>query len=176
MRVPPSLAYGERGEPTRGIPGSATLIVSAELVDIAPAASDNFLIRRKKAGTGPVIRNGQAGHFHYTGVLAEGDDAGLQFDSSRMPDRPKFVTKVGPMGSVIEGWKKGLQGMRVGEIRWLKIPPELGYGSQDQGLIPPNSTLIFEVELMGIEPGAAGAVGGGVPRRASGSPRGIEIK
>ena len=83
---------------------------------------------------------------HYTGRLQDGS----VFDSSLNPGRDPFRFTVGAK-QVIEGWDQGLMGMRVGEKRKLTIPPELGYGNRDMGVIPSNSTLIFEVELLEVE-------------------------
>ena len=82
---------------------------------------------------------------HYTGTLEDG----TKFDSSRDRGQP-FEFAIG-VGQVIKGWDEGLMGMKVGGKRKLTIPPELGYGSRDNGPIPANSTLIFEIDLIGIE-------------------------
>ena len=82
---------------------------------------------------------------HYTGYLTDG----TKFDSSVGGD--PIVFPLGT-GSVIEGWDEGLQGMKVGEKRRLIIPPQLGYGARGAGgVIPPNATLIFDVELMDVQ-------------------------
>ena len=73
-----------------------------------------------------------------------------KFDSSLNPGRTPFRFTVGA-GQVIKGWDEGLMGMKVGGKRKLTIPPELGYGSRDNGPIPANSTLIFDIDLLGIE-------------------------
>lgn len=84
---------------------------------------------------------------HYTGKLTNG----AVFDSSRKGDDAKpFKFNLGK-GEVIKGWDEGVAGMKIGEKRVLTIPPELGYGAQGAGdRIPPNSTLVFDVELIGI--------------------------
>ncbi len=82
----------------------------------------------------------------YTGKLEDGK----VFDSSKNPGRDPFRFTVGA-GQVIKGWDEGIVGMKVGGKRKLTIPPEMGYGSRDMGVIPPNSTLIFEVDLLEIE-------------------------
>lgn len=84
---------------------------------------------------------------NYTGKLEDG----TIFDSSKSPGREPFVFTLG-VGMVIKGWDEGFNGMRVGGKRTLTIPPEMGYGAQGAGgIIPPNATLIFEVELLGVE-------------------------
>ncbi len=98
-----------------------------------------------EAGTGDIPEKGDILVVHYTGTLEDGS----KFDSSRDRDKP-FEFPLG-MGRVIRGWDEGFSSMRVGDKRRLIIPPELGYGSRDMGRIPPNSTLIFDVELLEIK-------------------------
>lgn len=99
-----------------------------------------------KEGSGPGAQNGQTIKVHYTGTLTDGK----VFDSS-IPRGEPFTLKLGA-GQVIPGWELGLLGMKVGEKRRLTIPPELAYGKDGfPGVIPPNATLIFEVELLAIE-------------------------
>jgi|SRR3989338_811584 len=95
-------------------------------------------------GTGDIAEDGNFVHVHYRGTLPDG----TEFDSSYKRGVP-FGFELGK-GRVIQGWDLGVLGMRVGERRRLTIAPELGYGDRDLGTIPPNSTLIFEVELMDV--------------------------
>ncbi len=100
-------------------------------------------------GTGDVARAGQRVSVHYTGWLYENGQQGGKFDSSKDRGQP-FVFPLGA-GHVIKGWDEGVQGMAVGGTRRLVIPPELGYGARGAGgVIPPNATLLFEVELLAV--------------------------
>ncbi len=101
-------------------------------------------------GTGPAPKPGQICSVHYTGWLYENGAKGKKFDSSVDRGKP-FAFRIGGH-QVIEGWDEGVATMKVGGKRLLIIPPSLGYGSQDVGggLIPANSTLVFEVELLGV--------------------------
>jgi FKBP-type peptidyl-prolyl cis-trans isomerase FkpA len=108
--------------------------------------------RDLKVGTGAVAQLGQSVTVHYTGWLQNADGSrGNKFDSSRDHGQP-FVFGLG-QGQVIKGWDEGVQGMKIGGQRRLVIPSVLGYGARNVGggLIPPNSTLIFEVELLKTE-------------------------
>jgi len=104
------------------------------------------------AGTGDAARSGQQVSVHYTGWLHDPSVAngrGKKFDSSKDRGQP-FRFALGA-GQVIGGWDEGVQGMQTGGTRVLLIPPELGYGARGAGgVIPPNATLVFEVELLSI--------------------------
>jgi FKBP-type peptidyl-prolyl cis-trans isomerase FkpA len=105
------------------------------------------------AGTGPEARKGMTVRVHYTGWLydaAAADRRGRKFDSSRDGNSP-FEFRLGA-GEVISGWDEGVAGMKVGGTRVLTIPPAMGYGARGAGgVIPPNATLVFEVELLGVQ-------------------------
>lgn len=117
-------------------------------------AGPQLLTEDLRPGIGDLARSGMQLIVHYTGWLYEPGALGYRgrkFDSSRDRGQP-FTFNLGE-GRVIKGWEVGLVGMQVGGLRRLVIPPELAYGSRSvgNGLIPPNSTLVFEVELLGVE-------------------------
>ena len=108
--------------------------------------ADDLVIETLRPGTGAEAKNGDNVTVHYVGTLTDGK----KFDSPR--DRGKgFPFQLGA-GRVIKGWEQGVLGMKVGELRKLTIPPHLAYGERGfPGAIPPNSTLIFEVELLEVK-------------------------
>ncbi|MAA98219.1 MAG: peptidylprolyl isomerase [Stappia sp.] len=110
------------------------------------ASADSLKIRDLVVGTGDEAVNGAMVTVHYDGYLMDG----TKFDSSRDRGEP-FSFPLGG-GRVIQGWDRGVAGMKVGGMRELVIPPELAYGSRGAGgVIPPNATLRFEVELLGVD-------------------------
>jgi FKBP-type peptidyl-prolyl cis-trans isomerase FkpA len=101
-------------------------------------------------GTGEEAQSGQQVTVHYTGWLYNNGTKGAKFDSSKDRNDP-FEFGLG-RGQVIRGWDEGVQGMKVGGTRVLVIPPQLGYGARGAGgVIPPNATLTFEVELLDVK-------------------------
>jgi FKBP-type peptidyl-prolyl cis-trans isomerase FkpA len=100
-----------------------------------------------RVGNGEVAKEGSHVRVHYTGWLTNGK----KFDSSVDAGKP-FDFTIGN-GEVIKGWEEGVAGMRVGGKRQLRIPPDLGYGAEGTpgGPIPPNATLIFDVQLLGVQ-------------------------
>lgn len=106
--------------------------------------------RDTQVGTGASPKTGQTCVMHYTGWLRENGAKGRKFDSSLDRGQP-FEFPIG-MGHVIKGWDEGVATMKIGGKRTLVIPPELGYGARGAGgVIPPNATLIFDVELLAIK-------------------------
>ena len=115
----------------------------------ATTTPSGLIINDTLAGTGKTAAAGQKVSVHYTGWLFFGGERGKKFDSSVDRGTP-FEFALGA-GQVIKGWDEGVQGMKVGGTRTLTIPPNLGYGSRGAGgVIPPNATLIFDVELLEI--------------------------
>ena len=112
--------------------------------------SSGLQITDTTVGTGATPKTGQTCVMHYTGWLYENGNKGAKFDSSLDRGEP-FAFRLGE-GQVIKGWDEGVAGMKVGGKRTLIIPPELGYGARGAGgLIPPNATLIFDVELIAVK-------------------------
>lgn len=107
--------------------------------------ASGLIIDDLTVGEGDTATAGRRVTVHYTGWLTDG----TKFDSSKDRNEP-FVFPLGGR-RVIAGWDEGVQGMKVGGVRKLTIPPELGYGARGAGgVIPPNATLVFEVELLGV--------------------------
>ena len=107
--------------------------------------ASGLVIEELEVGTGETAVAGRMVSVHYTGWLTDG----RKFDSSK--DRNDPFNFPLAAGHVIRGWDEGVQGMRVGGVRKLTIPPHLGYGARGAGgVIPPNATLVFEVELLEI--------------------------
>ena len=107
--------------------------------------TDKLEIVDHKVGEGAEAKAGQMVTVHYTGTLTDGS----KFDSSKDRNQP-FQFKLGA-GHVIKGWDQGVAGMKIGGVRKLTVPSDLGYGPRGSGPIPPNATLVFEVELLGVQ-------------------------
>ncbi len=156
--IPPDLALGEAGG--NGIPPNATVVMEIELVEVREPAKmtevdeEDYTTTESGLkyydlveGDGDMPETGQTVVVHYTGWLEDG----TQFDSSLNRGTP-FTFTLG-QGSVIAGWDEGVATMKVGGKRQLVIPSDLAYGDQGSGgTIPPGATLIFEVELLDIQP------------------------
>ena len=110
-----------------------------------PADAQQLKVEDIKVGTGAPAVAGKTVTAHYTGTLTDG----TKFDSSKDRGRP-FSFRLGG-GQVIRGWDEGVVGMREGGVRKLTVPPHMGYGDRAAGKIPPNSTLVFEIELIKVE-------------------------
>ncbi len=128
-------------------PQTSTNNTSNTVMDNLQTTPSGLKYKILKEGTGKTPQRGQTAVVHYTGTL----ENGTKFDSSRDRNSP-FQFRVG-VGQVIKGWDEGLMLMKEGERRLLVIPPELGYGARGVGgVIPPNATLIFDVELLKVSP------------------------
>ncbi len=138
----PAMGYGERETPK--IPANSTLIFEVEMVAIPDVQKTDVTV-----GAGAPAESGDIVQVHYTGWLMKDGVKGEKFDSSLDRGSP-FEFQL-DAGRVIPGWDLGVKGMKVGGKRTLTIPPELGYGDRDLGVIPPNSTLNFDVELLGVQ-------------------------
>jgi FKBP-type peptidyl-prolyl cis-trans isomerase len=134
---------------------SANSVLGTSAISIQPAtpteampanSSAKLQIVDEKVGTGNAVKSGDTVEINYVGSLLNG----TIFDSTAKHGGQPFTTQIG-VGQVIKGWDEGIIGMKVGGKRKLVIPPSLGYGAQTVGSIPANSTLIFQVELVGIK-------------------------
>lgn len=136
VSVAPSKAYGDKKMDTQSQAGEKTTL-------------SGLKYRDTKVGTGAKAESGKAVVVHYTGWLNDNGQHGKKFDSSKDRNEP-FEFNLGA-GQVIKGWDEGVAGMQVGGSRTLIIPPDLGYGARGAGgVIPPNATLIFDVELLAV--------------------------
>ncbi len=134
-----------------------SLIAGAAFIAMTAAANAEIVTlpsglryQDEVVGTGPEPKAGQQVTVQYTGWLDEGGKKGTKFDSSRDRNQP-FSFPLGA-GQVIKGWDEGVATMKTGGKRTLIIPPALGYGARGAGgVIPPNATLIFDVELLGAK-------------------------
>lgn len=143
------------GEEAAEAQGEAISTVRSDSRDAAPLAAptpvgepvtldSGLKYETVKEGTGEELKPGRVGVLNYEGTL----DDGTVFDSSKRQGKPAEFTF--GTNRLIKGWELGIPGMKVGETRKLTIPPALGYKDEDKGAIPPNSTLHFEVELLGV--------------------------
>ena len=141
---------GKSNEPAQ-TPAPPSGAPKAEAPATPPAATGQVITTTSglkyedlNVGNGPIAEDGMRVTVNYTGWLTNGTKFDSSLDSGRQP-----LTLVLGAGQVIRGWDEGLKGMRVGGKRKLTIPPDLAYGAQGAGdVVPPNSTLIFEVELL----------------------------
>jgi peptidylprolyl isomerase len=174
--ISPEKGYGSRVQGDGKIPANSTLIFEVSLIDFTPGprprrsppptdltklvdgtvpnapdpglkpiGDQGLMYRDLKVGDGPEVPHGAHVVMDYTGWLQSNNH---MFDSSWKPGGKLLDMD---LTGLIKGWQEGVPGMKVGGIRKLVIPPELGYGGRQTGDIPPNSTLIFEVEVLGVK-------------------------
>ena len=163
LTIPSDLAYGENGSGSGSIGPNETLIFVVDLLASVPAdlvkPTEELILESTielqtndlSKGSGAVVQPGNVVYIHYVGVSAS---SGEQFDSSWDRGRTEFIGYISGAGNVIEGLDQGLLGMQVGGRRTVVIPPDLAYGENGagDGLIAPNETLIFTVDLLGTHP------------------------
>ena len=163
LTIPPDLAYGENGSGSGSIGPNETLVFVVDLLASVPAnlvkpteeltleSTLELQTNDLSEGSGAIVQPGNVVYIHYVGVSAS---SGEQFDSSWDRGRTEFIGYISGAGNVIEGLDQGLLGMQVGGRRTVVIPPDLAYGENGagDGLIAPNETLIFTVDLLGTHP------------------------
>ena len=163
LTIPPELAYGENGSGSGSIGPNETLVFVVDLIASVPAnlekpteeltseSTTELETNDISEGSGAIVQPGNVVYIHYVGVSAS---TGEQFDSSWDRGRSEFIGYISGAGNVIEGLDQGLLGMQVGGRRTVVIPPDLAYGENGagDGLIAPNETLIFTVDLLGTHP------------------------
>ena len=163
LTIPPELAYGEKGSGSGSIGPNETLVFVVDLIASVPAnlekptaaltseSTTELKTNDISEGSGATVQPGNAVYIHYVGVSAS---TGEQFDSSWDRGRSEFIGYISGTGNVIQGLDEGLLGMQVGGRRTVVIPPDLAYGENGagDGLIAPNETLIFTVDLLGTHP------------------------
>jgi FKBP-type peptidyl-prolyl cis-trans isomerase FkpA len=140
----------------RLLPVALVLVAAGACGDSSPtepSPQPQVIATDLRIGTGLIATTGRIVAVDYTGWLhdpGQPEQKGLKFDSSLDPGRNPFSFLLG-LGQVIAGWDVGVPGMRVGGLRRLTIPPELAYGASGNGPIPPNATLVFEIELLAVQ-------------------------
>ena len=163
LTIPPELAYGENGSGSGSIGPNETLVFVVDLIASVPAnlekptvaltleSTTELKTNDISEGSGATVQPGNVVYIHYVGVSAS---TGEQFDSSWDRGRSEFIGYISGTGNVIQGLDEGLLGMQVGGRRTVVIPPDLAYGENGagDGLIAPNETLIFTVDLLGTNP------------------------
>ena len=163
LTIPPQKAYGESGSGSGSIGPNETLLFVVDLLAVIPVdlekpavsipdqPTTELQMNDIGVGSGRSIEDGDVVYVHYAGYS---QSTGSQFDASWDRGRPQFIGFVIGQGNVIDGWEEGLLGMQVGGRRELIIPPDLAYGEDGAGggLIAPNETLVFVIDLLGAYP------------------------
>ena len=163
LTIPPDKAYGETGSGSGSIGPNETLVFVVDLLAAVPQNLEKPSVEAPDVppealvfedillGDGSVVVSGSVVYIHYVGIS---QSSGEQFDSSWDRGRSEFIGFISGAGNVIEGLDQGMVGMKVGGRRTIVIPPALAYGENGagDGLISPNETLIFTVDLLGTHP------------------------
>lgn len=147
LKIPGDLAYGAQGQPQAGIPPNAELDFHVKMLDFVKKGEEEVLyVNDIKKGTGREAKVGDSVTVHYVGTLVNG----VKFDSSKDRGQP-FPLKLGDH-TVVPGFETGIEGMRVGGVRTIHIPPLLGYGPNGRPpKIPANALLYFEITLLSVK-------------------------
>jgi FKBP-type peptidyl-prolyl cis-trans isomerase len=149
------VAYMFFGGSIMSIFRGSSLIASSATVNnsIENKNMSDVKVQDVTVGTGASVENGMLVSVNYVLKL----DNGALIQDSKLVNGGKPFQYIAGAGQLIQGWEKGVEGMKVGGKRILTIPPELGYGSNAAGPIPPNSTLVFEIEVVDVQPFSASA-------------------
>lgn len=148
LEVPADKGYGAQEAGGGKIPANSDLYFTVKLLDMVKKGEENYWDKKElKVGAGPVAEEGDQVTVDYLGKLVNG----RRFDSTYERKKPETF-KLGT-GDVIIGLDTGIRGMKQGGKRWLRLPPNIAYGSYGMGHVPPDSVVIFEVELLRVEKG-----------------------
>lgn len=148
LDVPSAKGYGNRDAPGGKIPANSDLFFEVKLLEMVKQGEENVWEKKElKVGTGPVAASGDTVTVHYKGTLANG----RRFDNTMERNKPETFKLGG--GDVITGLDNGIVGMKQGGKRWMRLPPNIAYGMYGMGVVPQDSVVFFEVELLRVQKG-----------------------